>query len=72
MQEQPLVEKSILNKLHRLPPERISEVVDFVDFLSQRHGIENEPTLTQSAAAASARAFQKVWDNPEDVVYDNL
>jgi len=64
--------QALIDKLHQLPPERLSEVEDFVDFLSQRYERENNFHLTKSAAMMSADAFKKVWDNSEDSVYDNL
>jgi len=59
---------SLIEKIRTLPPERLTEVEDFVDFLRQR---EQELGLTR-AAAASASAFAEVWNNPEDDVYDAL
>ncbi|MBI3962030.1 MAG: DUF2281 domain-containing protein [Deinococcus sp.] len=62
-------EQAILEKIRTLPPEKVAEVVDFVDFLCQQI---NERRLTQAAAALSARAFQAIWDNPDDADYDQL
>ena len=56
-------EESILEKLKALPPERVAEVEDFVDFLRVR---AEEQRLVKSATKASEPAFKKVWDNPED------
>lgn len=67
-----LIEQSLINTLHRLPPEKVSEVADFAEFLAQRHTQEDDRQLTQAAARLSAGAFAKVWDNPEDAVYDTL
>ena len=64
LQEQPLIQK-----LRDLPPERLAEVEDFVDFLRQR---DDDRHLTQAAARLSGASFQKVWDNDEDAVYDDL
>ena len=61
--------KSLIDKITALPAERIAEVEEFVDFIGQREG---ERTLTRAARAASAPAFARVWDNPEDDVYDAL
>ncbi len=63
MQPETLIEK-ILN----LPPERISEVEDFVDFLAQR----DDQRLVQAATRMSENAFEQVWDNEEDAAYDQL
>ena len=64
LQEQPLIQK-----LRDLPPERLAEVEDFVDFLLQR---DDDRRLTQGAAQLSEASFQKIWDNDEDAVYDDL
>lgn len=61
--------KTLIRKIEALPPERIAEVEDFVDFIGLR---EQERALTRAAAAASAPAFAVIWSNPEDDVYDAL
>jgi hypothetical protein len=58
----------LIEKISRLPPDRVAEVEDFVDFLAQR----NTDHHLIRAAGASEAAFAKVWDNPEDDVYDRL
>jgi len=62
-------EGNILEKLKGLPPERVAEVEDFVDFLRVR---AEEQRLTKSATKASEPVFKKVWDNLEDADYDRL
>jgi hypothetical protein len=62
-------EQSLLEKLKQLPPERVAEVEDFVDFLRTRG---NAQQLIQAAARAAEPAFKKVWDNPDDAAYDRL
>jgi hypothetical protein len=59
----------LIEKLKELPPQQLAEVEDFVDFLRSR---EDDRNLGRAAAAASAPAFAKVWDNDEDAVYDKL
>jgi hypothetical protein len=61
--------KTLIDKITALPPERIAEIEDFVDFIRLR---EQERALTRAAAAASAPAFAAIWDNPEDDAYDAL
>jgi len=60
------VGRSLTGGCH-LPPARVAEVEDFVDFLVLRNA---DRELVHAAAAASVPAFAKVWDNPEDDVYD--
>ena len=62
-------EQAIIEKLKGLPPERVAEVEDFVDFLRTRN---EDQRLTQAATKASAPTFNRVWDNPEDAAYDQL
>ncbi len=59
----------LIEKIQALPPERMAEVDDFVDFLRLREG---ERSLTQMAAQASTPAFAAVWDNADDEAYDAL
>ena len=65
-----LHEQTILEKLRGLPPERVAEVEDFVDFL--RHRQTEERSLTQAASHLATAAFARVWDNPDDADYDRL
>jgi hypothetical protein len=62
-------EEELLAKIRRLPPERVAEVEDFVDFLRLR---DEERGLTDAAARLSEAAFAQVWDHPDDADYDRL
>ena len=59
----------LLEKIKQLPPQRMAEVEDFVDFLRER---EAEHQLTHAASKASEASFAQVWDNDEDAAYDRL
>jgi hypothetical protein len=59
----------LLEKISRLPPERVAEVEDFVDFIAQR---DTDRGLVRASARASEAAFGKAWSNPEDDVYDRM
>lgn len=63
-------EQKILQKLRHLPPERLAEVEDFVDFLAHRQG--EEQGLTQAASRLAFPAFARIWDNLADADYDRL
>jgi hypothetical protein len=56
----------LIEKIRDLPPERVAEVEDFVDFIAQR----GERRLVQAATKLSENSFRQVWDNEEDSVYD--
>ena len=57
----------VLEAFDALPQVARQEVLDE---MLRRAALEHE--LTQTASAASANAFQKVWANPEDDAYDAL
>jgi hypothetical protein len=59
----------LLEKIRALPPERVAEVEDFVDFLRAR---EVDRHFVRAAAALSEHALRGVWDNAEDAAYDEL
>ena len=61
--------QSLIEKIKALPPDRVDEVEDFVDFIAAR---AQDRSLVRAAAEASAPAFEKVWNNPDDDAYDAL
>jgi hypothetical protein len=61
--------RALMEKIQTLPPERIAEIEDFVEFIAAR---EQERTLTRAASIISAPAFASVWNNPDDDAYDAL
>jgi len=62
-------EQELLEKIKSLPPDKLSEVEDFVDFLRQRG---DDRRLARAMAKLSEDAFRKAWDNPDDADYDRL
>lgn len=62
-------EKILIEKIRTLSSEKVIQVADFVDFLSHK---ESENRLVRAGDKLAEPAFKKVWDNPEDDVYDNL
>ncbi len=59
----------LIEKIQALPPDRLIEVEDFVDFIRLR---EDQRMLAHNIVPASASAFAAVWNNPGDEVYDTL
>jgi hypothetical protein len=62
-------ERFILTKIRMLPPDKVTEIVNFVDFISHKG---QERRLLQAAGQMAEDTFKKVWDNSEDDVYDRL
>lgn len=59
----------MIEELQALAPNRLHEVEDFIDFLSQR---DSDRQLTQAAMAVSEPALRALWDNADDAEYDKL
>ena len=62
-------ESHLIAKLKELPPQRVAEVEDFIDFLRTR---EDGRALARAATKAAEPAFTRVWDNKDDAAYDRL
>ncbi len=62
-------EKIILQKIRTLSPDKVAEVVDFVDFISQK---DRDSRLLKAGSKLAEEVFEKVWNNTEDEVYDRL
>lgn len=63
------LEQRILEKIRQLPLNKVIEVEDFIDFLTQR---VTDHDLTMAATKMTEPVFQKIWDNPNDAEYDHL
>jgi len=62
-------DEQLLAKIRSLPPERVTEIEDFVEFLCQK---DEELRLTRGAAKLSEDAFARAWDHTDDAEYDRL
>lgn len=63
------LEQRLLEKIRLLPPDKVSQIEDFIDFLYERM---SDRSLVQAAAKLSEPSLQKIWDNPDDADYDQL
>ena len=63
-------EQRLLEKIRKLPFDKIVELENFIDFLYQRSNPSQSPVTTSTKL--SEASFAKIWDNPEDAAYDNL
>lgn len=62
-------ESHLIAKLKELPPQRLAEVEDFVDFLRSRRG---RRAVARAATRVAEPSFARVWDNDDDAAYDRL
>lgn len=63
-------EQRILEKIRKLPFDKIVELENFIDLLHQRSN--SSQNLVTTSTKLSEASFAKIWDNPEDAAYDNL
>ena len=68
MSKQAAREDALIRKIRSLPPEKVAEVEDFVEFLGQR----DDRQLTQAGAKLAEKAFRRVWNNRVDAAYDRV
>lgn len=61
--------QTLLAKIAELPDDRIAEVANFVDFIRSQ---EAHSALVRVAMTATEPSLARVWDNPEDDVYNDL
>jgi hypothetical protein len=59
----------LFDKIKQLPPQRVAEVEDFVDFLRER---DIDQRLTNAASKATEARFSQVRDNDDDDAYDRM
>ncbi|MBS0277350.1 MAG: toxin-antitoxin system, antitoxin component, Xre family protein [Proteobacteria bacterium] len=61
--------QSLIQKIESLPDEKVAEIEDFVDFIASR---QRARSLVRAAMQASEASLARIWDNPEDDVYNVL
>ena len=60
--------EQLVQKLQTLPPQRVSEVEDFIDSLHQRERLAS----TQAALNAAETLLEEIWGYADDAHYDRL
>ena len=64
---------NIEKKIMGLPPKARREVIDFVEFLDAKYRkISEAGTEERQWKSMSAASLDKIWDNSEDDVYNEL
>ena len=59
---------TIEEKINTLPEEAKAEVFDFIDFVIMKNQKEEKLWIMK----LSEKSLNKIWDNPEDDVYNEL
>ena len=63
------VKELIKKEIEKIPDNLAQEVYDFILFLENKKEKNN---LTKASQELSTVSFQKIWDNEEDAIYDNI
>ncbi len=63
------VKEQIKEEIEKLPEDMLSEVFDFIQFLETK---KENILLANLYQNLSESTFDKVWNNEEDAVYDDL
>lgn len=61
--------QTLVDKILKLPEEKVQVVQDFVDSLSYD---DEHVSLVRAYGKLSEEVLKKVWDNPDDAEYDKL
>lgn len=56
-------------EIDKLPEYLLQEVFDFIQFLESKR---ERTFLIKASQELSKVSFERIWDNEEDAVYDNL
>ncbi len=64
-----ILAKRLLEKVKHLSSEQMEQVEEFIDSLNSEN---SDKALILASTKLSESSFSKVWDNPEDAVYDEL
>ncbi len=62
-----MAEETLIQKIRSLPPERVAEVEDFVDFLTVR---DQEEDHVLAAARLAEQVFREVPEETADRAYE--
>jgi hypothetical protein len=63
------VKEMVKKEIDKLPESLAAEVYDYILFLENNR---EKIMLAKIAESLSTASFQKIWDNEEDAVYDDL
>jgi hypothetical protein len=60
----------IIQELHRLPEPLVREVLDFIGYIELKHGLKDQ--LAEELKHAQEPVMNRIWDNPDDEVWNDL
>lgn len=63
------VREIIKDEIDRIPDDILPEILDFIQFLESK---KEKAVLAKACQVLSGKSFDKIWNNDEDAVYDEL
>ncbi len=63
------IKERVKTEVEKLPENLLAQVLDFIEFLESKKG---QRSVAKECQELSSASFQKIWDNDEDAVYDNV
>ncbi|MFN3396426.1 MAG: toxin-antitoxin system, antitoxin component, Xre family protein [Thermodesulfovibrionales bacterium] len=63
------IKDAIKEKIETLPDSLLLEVFDFIQFIETK---KERILLAKASQELSRPSFNKIWNNDEDAIYDNL
>lgn len=62
--------EQIIREIQKLPEPLAREVLDFIGYIELKHGLKDQ--LTEELKQAQAPTMQRIWDNPDDEVWNEV
>jgi len=63
-------EKELIKVVDKLPEDKVIEVIDFAKFLKSQHLGTSKSQIDESSLLLQQRSLVKIWDSPEEDIYD--
>jgi hypothetical protein len=60
----------ICREARRLPEALAQEVLDFLEYVQAKHGVRDP--LSEQLGAAQSPVMARIWDNPDDEVWNEV
>jgi len=64
------ISERICQESYRLPEALAREVLDFIGYLKKKHGLDE--SHAESLKLSQMPVMQRIWDNAEDEVWNDL
>ncbi|MCX9083224.1 MAG: hypothetical protein OIN87_00300 [Candidatus Methanoperedens sp.] len=63
-------ERELIRVVNNLPEDKVIEVIDFARFLKSQKSIRSKSQIDESSLLMQQRSLGKIWDSPEEDIYD--